>query len=506
MLYLFSALLRPGHHVTRPGPLKFIRDRTLEEMAPQSKKRRAPPQSKNLHFFFQEVAASNERKRQKKTHPKLSSTTKESSTPDQDVIIIDSESDDGASKMDRSRTKKVIKRENSNQVQFVQGSSKGVVNRNAANHADVKYDPIDGDNVSFGRPSTLLRSNDSPQALHSKSRLDGFEEDESPSSWSFGAPVSLLWNSTLDFQNATEGPSNARERPLRPSANSIQGGSSSSSRYEDHSVPSSAIYIGEDEWAMGDDEMTLIDPEADEDEEIDINSPAELVESPRSNVTVCPICALRLVGLFAFVSCTIISLLLNKLRNRLQEIQEHVNKCIDSSASTAGSLLHKLPARLSPSEPLLPLSSIQAFHSPSRDPPIKLETSESKSSGGNGSAFAVLMTSYKENEAWREANIVEDRNFRPNKSNGGRRKAPFYKVLQGMPIAVDAFRYGTIPGVNAYFLTFVSLSYSPIDRQLILVLRRHAHSDHYTNLASNWRSGPIYCSGLLFPRFVYRVH
>ncbi|KAI0286113.1 DRMBL-domain-containing protein [Russula aff. rugulosa BPL654] len=78
------------------------------------------------------------------------------------------------------------------------------------------------------------------------------------------------------------------------------------------------------------------------------------------------------------------------------------------------------------------------------------------------------MSSHKENNAWKEARL-------PTKANGGRRKAPFYKVLQGMPIAVDAFRYGEIPGVTSYFLT-------------------HAHSDHYTNLSSSWKAGPIYCS------------
>jgi hypothetical protein len=67
--------------------------------------------------------------------------------------------------------------------------------------------------------------------------------------------------------------------------------------------------------------------------------------------------------------------------------------------------------------------------------------------------YSVLMSSHKENEAWKEADVAEDRNFRPTKANGGRRKAPFYKVLQGMPIAVDAFKYGAIPGIEAYFLT-----------------------------------------------------
>jgi hypothetical protein len=113
-------------------------------------------------------------------------------------------------------------------------------------------------------------------------------------------------------------------------------------------------------------------------------------------------------------------------------MQSHINSCYDSFA---------LP-------PHSPTALLSTHNSP--PPPAQLKTEESVACD----AFSILMSSRKENNAWKEAEAAEDRGFRPTKATGGRRKAPFYKVLEGMPIAVDAFRYGAIPGVTSYFLTY----------------------------------------------------
>ncbi|KAG8949964.1 hypothetical protein FRC04_008043 [Tulasnella sp. 424] len=219
------------------------------------------------------------------------------------------------------------------------------------------------------------------------------------------------------------------------------------------SIPA-AQEVEENEWLNGDDEIIEIEDDSDEgerygDEEEGLyrtgkngDCLGEIVLDEAEASSTCPVCNIRVDGWSS------------------DDLSEHVNSCLDSPPISKQSLT-----------PRQDISSCVPPQSSSKPTP-----SNSSSRGPN--AFSLLMSSRKENEAWKLAEVdlaKPDSVVGKARRSEGRRKAPFYKVLQGMPIAVDAFRYGKIPGVTAYFLT-------------------HAHSDHYTNLSSKWKNGPIYCS------------
>jgi len=307
--------------------------------------------------------------------------------------------------------------------------------------------------AEFGRPKLLVPTEDTQHSAEDEKSLASFPQDKS--SVPASAPLS--------------GDQGVSARPF------IDGSSrffaTTSTTHLENLIET------DDEWGTGDDELVRTNRgefddvlELTDDDEVE--DVLKVEDEPPSasgdnNLDECPFCGRSLTNFAPLVSSPLQSTAIVVSCVSYQDIQSHINDCCDSFSRTAPS----------PGPLVSPHNSTT--------PPRQSKWEEL----ADCNAFSVLMSSRKAN-----AEMTEDRSFRPTKVNGGRRKAPFYKVMQGMPIAVDAFCYGAIPGVTSYFLTY-ALTLDSTCSKPDPASSRHAHSDHYTSLSSTWQAGPIYCSG-----------
>jgi hypothetical protein len=323
-------------------------------MAPQSKKRKQHPQSTTLHNFFSPDAIATKKGKTLRPAPQTKGKPRNTTRPSE-VIIIDSDSD-GHVSMSKKKGKEK-QRSESSQVESVgepavvagpsnYRTSKSVsssfgrfTGSNVAGKSKIRDAILDGEDISFGEPSLLLPSSTSSvvkevaQTVSFAGSIDlprprrALSTSESPL---FGLPTALLCDTY--HKSASELPHDIPTQGdflgARSSVETADDGGSSrpSTYYPIQETVSSSLTSSvkgldddDDDWATGDDEIALIDPELDdhggadmEQVEFESSSPEAMssLQEDADGVTTCPICGLHLVGLFMTVGISMFHIML----------------------------------------------------------------------------------------------------------------------------------------------------------------------------------------------------